>query len=158
MKKICLFTIVLVFGSGGLLSAQSSVNASGGVAAGTGSASYSAGQVFYTTIGTTVTVTQGVQQPYEISVVTGIERPEIILEMKTYPNPAHDFVILKIKDTEQENMGFSLYDVSGNLIRNDFVTGNETSVAMAGLRPGTYLMRVTQNGKAIKTFKIIKNQ
>ncbi len=53
------------------LQAQTSVNATGGNASGSGgSASYSVGQVVYTThTGTNGSVAQGVQQPFEISVV-----------------------------------------------------------------------------------------
>jgi hypothetical protein len=43
--------------------------------------------------GTNGTAAQGVQQPYEISVVTAIEKAlDILLEMVVYPNPATDFV------------------------------------------------------------------
>jgi hypothetical protein len=158
MKHLCLLIIIICLsGSGGQISAQESANASGGYASGSGSASYSVGQVFYSTLGSSVTVNQGVQQPYEISVITGIERPDIVLEMKTYPNPATDFVILKTKRVVEEQMDFALYDLSGNLLRTDLVTGDETIIAIPGLKPGTYLISVTQNGRELKTFKIIKN-
>lgn len=159
MKQLCFYlTIVLLLGSGGLLSAQESVNASGGTAAGSGSASYSVGQVFVSTIGTTVTVAPGVQQPIEISVITGIENPEIMLEIKTYPNPANDFVILKTGAKDTQGMNFSLFDLSGNLLHTDPVMGDETNIGLSGLKPGTYLLRITQENMEIKTFKIIKNQ
>lgn len=78
--------------------AQSSVNATGGNASGDGgSASYSVGQVVYTAnTGTNGSVAQGVQQPYEISVVTGIEEAhDIKLSVSVYPNPATDYLTLK---------------------------------------------------------------
>ena len=79
------------------VSAQESVNATGGDASGSGgSASYSVGQVVYTTnVGTNGSVSQGVQQPYEISVVTAIEEAKgINLTVTAYPNPTTDYLSL----------------------------------------------------------------
>jgi hypothetical protein len=60
--------------------AQDTTPASGGNATGTGgSVSYTIGQIVYTTnSGTNGSLSQGVQQPYEISLVTGIEEPSDI--------------------------------------------------------------------------------
>lgn len=70
------FCAVLLLGLGlAGLQAQTSVNVTGGNASGSGgSASYSVGQFVYQThTGTSGSVSEGVQQPYEISVVTGLE-------------------------------------------------------------------------------------
>jgi len=49
--------------------------------------------------GTNGSAAQGVQQPYEISVVTAIEEAmDISIEMVVYPNPATDFFKLRIKN------------------------------------------------------------
>jgi len=74
-KKLKLSAVLLLgLGLTGL-QAQESVNATGGNASGSGgSASYSVGQVAYQThTGTNGSVSEGVQQPFEISVVTAIE-------------------------------------------------------------------------------------
>lgn len=80
--------------------AQETVPASGGNITGSGgSVSYSVGQIVYTThTGTSGSVTQGVQHPFEISVVSGIEETEDInLTCSAYPNPTTDFLQLKVK-------------------------------------------------------------
>ncbi|NLF43456.1 MAG: T9SS C-terminal target domain-containing protein, partial [Bacteroidales bacterium] len=61
---ITLFTSLWITG----LSAQNSINTSGGNASSTdGNMSYSVGQVFYNTSqGTNGSIIEGVQQPYEI--------------------------------------------------------------------------------------------
>ncbi len=72
------------------LQAQTSVNATGTNASGSGgTVSYSVGQVVYTTnTGASGSVAQGVQQPFEISIVTGIEEAKgINLSVSAYPNP-----------------------------------------------------------------------
>ena len=153
-------TAICMFGFGTAIQAQNAIPASGANAAGSGgSVSYTVGQVVYTTsTGTNGNVAQGVQQPYEISVVTGIEEAlGISLEIMVYPNPAQDFIILKIKNYEVENLRYQLYDSNARLLLSNKVEGNETSIVMQNLKPSVYFLKVTDNKKVIKTFKIIKN-
>ena len=142
------------------LQAQTSVNATGGDASGSGgSASYSVGQVVYTTnTGTNGTVAQGVQQPYEISVVTGIEQAKgINLSVSAYPNPTTDYLTLSIGEFDISNLSYQLYDMNGKLLQNAKITGNQTSIVMSNLVPANYFVKVIQGNKEVKTFKIIKN-
>lgn len=142
------------------LQAQTSVNATGTNASGSGgSASYSVGQVVYTTnTGTSGSVAQGVQQPYEISVVTAIEEAKgINLSVSAYPNPTTDYLTLRIDEFEISNLSYQLYDMQGKLLQNEKITGNQTSIVMSNLVPATYFVKVIQNNKEVKTFKIIKN-
>ena len=142
------------------LQAQTSVNATGGNASGGGgSASYSVGQVVYTTnTGTNGSVAQGVQQPYEISVVTGIEEAQgINLLVSAYPNPTADYLTLSIDEFDISNLSYQLYDMNGKLLQNEKITGNQTSIVMSNLLPATYFVKVIQGNKEVKTFKIIKN-
>jgi len=145
---------------GMLLEAQNSISASGGNASGsTGTVSFSVGQVVYTEYtGTNGSVAQGVQQPYEISVVTGIEEAsDISLEIVVYPNPATDFIMLKIENYEAKNLRYQLYDLNGSLLRENKIVGNETSIVMSNYMSATYFLKVTDNTKLIKSFKIIKH-
>jgi hypothetical protein len=143
------------------VSAQESLNATGGDASGSGgSASYSVGQVFYTT--NTVTsgsVAQGVQQPYEILVVTAIEEAKgINLSVMAYPNPTTDYLQLKVESEKLKDLSFQLYDMNGKLLQNEKITGNQISIVMSNLVPATYFVKVIQRNKEVKTFKIIKTQ
>jgi len=63
-----------------------------------GSVSYSIGHVFYSIHAADVgSVAEGVQQPYEISVVTGIqEAAGINLIVSAFPNPVTDYLILRV--------------------------------------------------------------
>ncbi len=147
------------------VSAQESVNATGGNASGSVcSVSYSVGQVVYTTnTGTSGSVAQGVQQLYEISVVTAIEEAKgINLSVSAYPNPTTDYLTLSISDNIQTSHDLSqlssqLYDMSGKLLQNERITGNQTSIVMSNLVPANYFVKVIQSDKELKTFKIIKN-
>ena len=159
-KKLKL-SVVLLLGLGLTgLQAQTSVNATGSNASGSGgSASYSVGQVVYTThTGTSGSVAEGVQQPYEISVVTAIEEAKgINLSVTAYPNPTTDYLTLSIGEFDISNLSYQLYDMNGKLLQNAKITGNQTSIVMSNLVPANYFVKVIQGNKKVKTFKIIKN-
>ena len=146
----------LLLGLGGL-HAQESPTATGGEAIGTsGTASYSVGQVVYTTnTGTNGSVAQGVQQPYEISTTVGINETAIKLELSVYPNPTTNYLTLKTEDNS--NMSYQLYDLQGRVIENKKVSSNATNISLEGQATATYFLKVVKNNQIIKTFKVIKN-
>ncbi len=154
--------VLLCFGLTGL-QAQESVSATGGNASGSGGyMSYSVGQVaFQTHTGKNVSMAEGVQQPYEIFVITAIEETNgITLSISAYPNPVSDYLILSIDEFEIADSYYQLYDVYGKLLQNKKITGNQTIIRMNDLSSSIYFLRVaiTRNGTSqeVKTFKIIK--
>ena len=158
-KKVKLSFLLLGLGLTGL-QAQNAVPATGGNASGSGgTVAYSVGQVVYTTnTATNGSVVQGVQQPFEISVVTGIEEAKgINLAVSAYPNPTTDFLNLKVENYDNTNLSYQLFDISGKLLESKKITGNQTSIVMSNLVPATYFVKVTESNKEVKTFKIIKN-
>lgn len=142
------------------LHAQETIPATGGNATGSGgSVSYSVGQVVCATnTGTSGSVSQGVQQPYEISVVTGIDDArDINLMISVYPNPTTDFLILKTDNFTNGSLSYQLSDINSKLLYTQKITGTETSIVMSNLVPSTYFLKITRNSKPLRTFKIIKN-
>ncbi|MDD3280816.1 MAG: T9SS type A sorting domain-containing protein [Bacteroidales bacterium] len=167
------------------VTAQENINAGGGNASGSGgTVSYSVGQVMYNThTGTNGSVAEGVQQPYEISVVTGIEEAkDINLLLTAFPNPTEDYLTLEIKSIvqtqdfasqeAQKQYFASLYDLNGKLLQKIPITNQQTRIDMNNLAPATYFLKVTVQtqyfasqevktqdfaSQEIKTFKIIKN-
>ena len=154
-----LLVFCFLFGGVMYLPAQNAPVSSGGVSSGTGgSATYSIGQTdFITANGSNGTITQGLQQPYEILVLSGIEISEINLSVSVFPNPTSDIITLSVKDLSTENLSYALYDLQGKLIKKDKLSGNETAITMGDLSNASYLIMVTDNKKEIKTFRIIKN-
>ena len=135
--------------------AQESLNASGGNVAGTnGSVSYSLGQVFGNA---DVSISQGVQQPYEIFSV-GIKEAALSKAISVFPNPMADKLTLQIEDFNEENLNYNLYDLQGKLIESKALTGSNTQINAAELPNATYFLNVMQNNKLVQSFKIIKNQ
>jgi len=138
--------------------AQQATTASGGDASGSGgSAAYSVGQIVYTTnTGTTGSVAQGVQQPYEISITTGLAETGINLNLTAYPNPTTNYLMLQI-DNYDKDLSYQLFNISGKLLESNTIVANSTTIKMENYPQATYLLNVMDNNKTIKTFKIIKN-
>jgi hypothetical protein len=143
--------------------AQQAVATAGGNASGSGgSVSYSVGQMGYTTnTGTNGSVAQGVQQPFEISVVTGLEETEgISLRFSVYPNPTTEYLELKVENFDKENLSYLLIDMNGKPLETKKITGDKTNIVMGNLVPATYFLKIIDDNKEIeifKVFKIIKN-
>jgi hypothetical protein len=160
MKKLLIILTIMVLFVG--LHAQETTTASGGEASGNGgTVSYSVGQVVYGThSGTTGSVSEGIQRPYEISVIIGLEETGINLNISAFPNPTTDYLILKIADDAHQESRFTitLYDLNGRVIEQQVVVSNETTIDMASLNAATYILKVNIENQEVKTFKIIKNQ
>jgi len=160
MNKKTLFTALLLGFGLAVANAQQSTNASGGKASGSGgTATYSVGQVVYTiATGSNGSLVQGVQQPFEISVVLGVEEAEnVSLNLMAYPNPAKDRLTLKVGNHDGQNLSFLLFDLTGKLLHNAKVKSNETVINMQDYQSGIYFLKVFNTSKEIKTFKILKN-
>jgi hypothetical protein len=156
---IKLLVVFCLTGYGLAIQAQSTISATGGNASGSGgTVSYSIGQITYQTLeGINGKVAQGVQQPYEISVVTAIGNTEgIILEYKVYPNPAHGLIKLSIKPFDDGNFEFFLLDLNGILLQNKKVVSEETEISLESLHPAIYFLKLLKDNKEIKVFKIVK--
>jgi len=141
------------------LQAQETIPATGGNTTGSGgSVSYTIGQSTYHTIsGTNGTVAQGVQQPYEISIVTAIENTEgITLEYKVYPNPTRDLFKLSIEPFDNENLMYQLYDLNGILLQDKKIKSEETEISLERFSSSMYFLKVIIDNQEVKVFKIIK--
>ena len=51
----------------------------------------------------------------------------------------------------------SLFNINGELLENKKINSIETTLDMKNLVPATYVSKVTDSKKELKTFKIIKN-
>jgi hypothetical protein len=143
--------------------AQQSITSGGGEATGSGgSASFSLGQVFYQAIsGEGGSMTEGMQQPYEILVITSVEdAPDIQLSVKAFPNPVFDrltMVVDEMVDFSVTGYHFRLFDISGREIQSNRITGRQTEIDMSGFDPAVYFIRILDNQRELKVFKVVKN-
>jgi hypothetical protein len=159
-KKLKLSAVLLLGLGLTVLQAQEATTTSGGEVIGSGgSASYTVGQVVYSSnVGTNGnSVTEGVQQPYEISVVTSIpEAKDINLSVSAYPNPATDYLTVKVENYKTANLQYMVFGINGKLLQTVKATGSETQIETSELVSGNYFVKVLDDKKEIKVFKIIK--
>lgn len=148
---------VLLVGFNLSAQAQQAATASGGNASGSGgSVAYTVGQVVYTTnTGSNGSVAQGVQQAYEISIVLGVENHQIHL-IQAYPNPTINYLTLNVGDSDLASLNYQLYDITGKLIESKRIASSIETINMEILPSAIYFLKVTNNIKEVKTFKIIK--
>ncbi len=138
------------------LEAQEISLTSGNSLSGTGgTVSYSVGQVvFTTTYGVSGSVAQGVQQAYEISNVYEVDGISLICSV--YPNPTTDLLVLKIDNYNANNLSFQLIDAFGKVCQNAEISGPETIVSMNYLPAAIYFIKVIENNRVVKIFKVVK--
>ena len=156
MKRLftlLLLLFVFVYNS----QAQENIPASGDYATGSGgSSSYSVGQLVYTTNTGSGSVTQGVQQSFELVTLSNTELTTVNLTAVTYPNPTSDYVVLAISDANLTNLSYVVYDLQGRALAQGQSIPSNTQIDMQSLATGTYVLKVNQNNQELKTFKIIK--
>lgn len=157
IKKVIIISSLSLIAYGELFAQQNPVP-SGGDAIGTGGFfSYSLGQIEYiTSTGPSGTITEGLQQPYEILILSGIEETDI--KLSVYPNPTTDNVVLTVENANTQNMTYMIYDLLGKVIENKKLNGSQTSISMVTLANDIYFIKVMNQDKELKIFKIIKNK
>ncbi len=160
-KLLTFLVAIVVMGLFQEVHAQKGLHVSGGSAEGNGSLSYSIGQLVYSAFtGSNGSLVQGVQQPYEITIV-GIVEEKPSIHVQAYPNPTNDQLILNISGPYKvQNLDYELFNSQGSLMENKIITNNHLIISMAKFVPATYFLKInTKNNKQLSklTFKIIKN-
>ncbi len=101
---------------------------------------------------------QGAKVPdCEPGIVDENDAPQ--LYWSVYPNPTNSNLVLWVKNLDslklEVNMTYRLYDVNGNMLMDEKVEGERTSISVDILSPSVYYLSVLTK-KSIKSFKIIK--
>jgi len=99
-------------------------------------------------------ITQGFQQT-KLTVTSVNEIPGVKMIVTAYPNPAHDFIYLKV-DGEHINLNYVVIDLNGRMLKQGKVENNPMTVTFNNLNAGIYFIRITKEGREIQTFKIVK--
>ena len=99
---------------------------------------------------------EGVQIPYEIFIITGIENlSRVTLDYALYPNPVSDYLTLIIHKESLENMRYQLVDLNGKIVIAKIIESHETSIIMQNYPTAVYFLKVYENNNDEITFKII---
>ena len=78
-------------------------------------------------------------------ITTGIKSAELKNELKVYPNPASEF--LMVDNFSGNQQAFQLVDLSGRLALIGVVKDQTTKVDLSSLSPGIYFMKYEVNNK-----------
>ena len=157
-------TILIIFllCMGGVTFAQSAIVPVGGDAqSNSGSVSYTVGQIAVQTSANSdgsVSVAEGVQQPYEIQAVGVDNYPQIALNAVVYPNPTENLAQLQLNGFEIPVGGLRaiLHDGNGKQLQTLTVTDDLTSFQIGHYATGTYYLEVRDGKRVLKTFKVIR--
>ncbi len=149
--------ICLLLALNGLFAQEGAVAAGGDAFAPSGSVSYSIGQPFFRIDSANgIKVHPGVQQPYEISIVTGVELEPIQLNLSVFPNPTNGRFTLRVDYEDLRGFNYQLTDLHGRVIIQDIVRDPETTINLEGMAKATYFLTVRDYSSTLKAFKIIK--
>jgi len=157
IKKQLLMAILFAIALCGF-SQQASVTSGKDISNANGSISFSIGQPNYEVKNSSQGVAnEGVQQPFEILVLSIIDSSEDSLSMTLYPNPSTDFITLSSKNENLEELSFALIDNSGKIILNDQKVNSENEkINIKALPSNMYFLIISKLNKKSKTFKFLK--
>lgn len=160
MKKSVVFIFALWLVTMQTINAQSDIVPLGGTATGNGgTVTYTIGQVAVqaNSDGGT-TISEGVQQPYEIQTIGIDNYPGITLNATVYPNPTQGTVILSIDsfDSFSDIVFARLYDGNDKQIREIRIADHQTEIGMESLSTGTYYLNLFSGKQMLKSFKVVK--
>ena len=158
MKERSILLVILIFCMGSSLAQEAIVTAGEDGTGSEGSVSFSIGQILYTVSGgSSGEVLHGVQQPYEIYIVSiGDQFQDLGISLSIYPNPVTDILILKVQTLVWSDLDFRLYSNEGRILLSGKLSFSETKMDMSQLAAGVYLLQVNLAEDALKTFKIVK--
>jgi hypothetical protein len=120
-----------------------------------GSISYTIGEdVAQTLIKGDKTITQGFHQTTMGTMVS--EMKDLDFSIYIFPNPTSDMLTLKLTKENVAGLQYLIFDINGKLISQKNLESAETNVHVGQLPEGFYIIKVQDDTKVLKTFKIIK--
>lgn len=157
-----IITLIGLFLCATISFAQEANTAAGGDADGVGgSASYSVGQISYTSItDPDGYVDMGVQIPLEVledTAITSINDLNLSKSISAYPNPTAGVITIKVGVDQFSNFSYELLNSLGVPMTNQNIAMACTNISLSQLPTGVYFLKVSNETKVIKTFKVIKN-
>jgi len=98
-----------------------------------------------------------IENPYEISILGVDNQPGISLTAVVYQNPEDNYFELIVND-EQTTLSYeaNLYDMTGNLLKHNFIVEMYTIIPINNLTNGTYYLKIINKGEVLKIFQIVK--
>lgn len=160
MKKLY-FLFIFLWGMTAVYAQSAIVPVGSDAQSNSGSVSYTVGQIAVQTTANSngsISVAEGVQQPYEIMTLGVDDYPQIALNAVVYPNPTENIAQLQLNGFEIPASGLRaiLYDGNGKQLRFVTVTDDLTTFQIGQYATGTYYLELRDESRVLKTFKLIR--
>ena len=161
MKKLLPLILLFTMTAANTFAQSAIVPVGGDAQSNSGSVSYTVGQIAVQSVAnssSSITVLEGVQQPYEIMTVGVEEYPQIVLNAVVYPNPTENTAQLQLNGFEIPANGLraTLYDGNGKQLQTLTVTDGLTSFQIGQYATGTYYLELRDGKRTLKTFKVVR--
>ena len=88
-------------------------------------------------------------------VVTSISEIKDIKYITIFPNPAKNYIRISFENNSNSDCIINIYDIHGKLIKSRKLELNMTEINTTDLEPGTYFLKIIDNGNIIKYDKLI---
>jgi PKD repeat protein len=88
--------------------------------------------------------------------ITSVSNPIQEVEISIRPNPFTESVIIETCNMMDENYRIEIFDVKGQLIRNQSISSEITTINTSNLSKGIYLLKVLNRDKVLKTERLLK--
>lgn len=156
MKKIIIIVAFIIYISTICFAQEAVVSGGNYHENSSGSISWTLGELVSETLrAEDVVLTQGMQQP-TLTVTSVEEHPDLDFRITIFPNPTREFVNIKIDADYFENLRYELYNFKGLIIEQKRIDSEVVNVSMHNLDPAVYFLRIIQDNKVLKIFKIVK--
>lgn len=157
-SKQLLFYLFFLFVFSHQMRSQTSINAGAILISSTnsGSSETSVGQLFYQQNQNSSTLEfQGVIQPLTTEVLSVDDTSTLALESQVFPNPTTNNVQLHLKEFNA-SLTYKVYNILGKEMLFKRIEALETTIPLAAMATGVYVLHILQDSNPIKTVKIIK--
>lgn len=101
----------------------------------------------------------GLGQGREEMSLPGYQHPDFVKSMKLYPNPATDFISLKLEAPNAQHVKLTLHTIIGNSleVESEIIDENEVRLKVKDLASGYYLLAVKDERSGFKgVYKFLK--
>jgi hypothetical protein len=97
------------------------------------------------------------QKSYRVKPTGIVEINTAEIALKLFPNPASQFVNVEISTTDYNNMKLEVFNMLGQQIGAESVSGSTSQIDVAALPAGAYIVDCVQNGVKVASARFVKN-
>lgn len=89
-------------------------------------------------------------------IVTSIDntKPKILSGINVFPNPTNGIINISINNSE--NLGYSIININGKIIKKGNIFRKEVKIDLTNLEKGIYILNILKKGISIHNQKVIK--